>query len=343
MNDNSRQGVLKHSRLRRLKAFILWLFQVAPLLLIAAHVRPVVVLRAVKLIARLPGGFLIAGLFDPNVIRKRIDISFRQKLVPLNCYGGTFLVDVNEHLGYRFFINDGFDPLVLHVSNCLEIDETSILLDIGANIGSTCIPFAMKYNATVIAVEASKNNAFLLLKNAWLNGIRLWPHIVCAVDPLTAGSKEWLQFFSKNGNSAANSIFEEWNPSRSASSSEYVKTTTIDSILENVDLEKIRLVKIDVEGAEAMVLKGFRKLCLLRAPLLFEYRVDVMKRDLNDDGSEMLNVIGDHFDVFGIDELGGSFALCNFDPEKPCANAIAIPKSSREYFLARFQRAQLRT
>jgi FkbM family methyltransferase len=280
------------------------------------------------LLSGLPGGFLVVGMFDPNIIRREINVSFKQKLVPLKCYGGQFLVDVNEHLGYRFFINNGFDPLVLQVSERLEIDETSILLDIGANIGSTCIPFAMKYNAEVIAVEASKNNAFLLLKNAWLNQIKLWPHIVCAVDPLTARSNEWLQFFSKTGNSAANSLFKDWNPSKAASGFEFVKTTTVDSILENVDLKRIRIVKIDVEGAEAMVLRGFRKLSSLQAPLLFEYRVDVMKRDLYVDGSEMLSEIRDDFDLFGIEERGESFALCDFDPERPCANAMAIPKAN---------------
>ena len=260
-----------------LRALIVRCVQTRPFLWLAAHIRPVLFLRAVKLVSKLPGGSLVVRLFDPNVIRKTIDIRFKQKLISLECYDGRFLVDVNEHLGYKFFVNDGFDPLVLQIAKYLEIDEASILLDIGANIGSTCIPFALKYHADVIAIEASKTNALLLLKNASLNKVKLWAHIVCVVDPRTAQSNEWLHFYSKSGNAAANSIFKDWNPSKSVSDVEVVKTMTIDSILQNVDLNRIKIVKIDVEGAEAMALRGFETLSLLRALLLFEYRVDVMK------------------------------------------------------------------
>lgn len=318
-----------------IKILILKLFQSTPSLWITGHFRPLTVLRLVKAISRVPGGTLLVGLFDPNVIRKKLPIKFKQRLVSLKSNGGAFLVDVNEHLGYRFFINNGFDPLVLEVSEFLEIDDKSILLDIGANIGSTCIPFAIKYNAEVIAVEASKQNAFLLLKNASLNKIRIWPHINCAVDGATANKDKWLKFFTSSGNSAANSIFESWNPSKSESDFEFVKTATMDKLLMDVDLKKIKLIKIDVEGAEEIVLRGFESISLTEAPMLFEYRVDVMKRDLNDDGLRLVKLIEKNFYIYGIRENQGSFWLCDFDPKQPYANAIAIPKARKEYFLDR--------
>ena len=335
MNKRPQQDPVTRKAFGILRGFLARGFQTKPFLWVAARIRPVWVLRAVKLLANLPGGVLVVGLFDPNIIRKKLNIRFKQKLVNMECYGGHFLVDVNEHLGYGFFVNDGFDPLVLQVAQYLDIDDTSILLDIGANIGSTCLPFALQYNADVIAVEASKSNALLLLKNASLNKVKLWAHIVCAVDPLTAKSNEWLNLYSKSGNAAANSLFKEWNPSKSTPDVEIVKTMTIDSILQGVDLNRIKIVKIDIEGAEAMALRGFETLSLLQAPLLFEYRIDVMKRDLNDDGSELLQIIDRNFDVFGISAKNEGIALCEFDRQTPCANAIAIPRSRRSYFLQR--------
>lgn len=311
-------------------------FQRKPLFWISGHIRPLILLRLVKFASNLPAGFLLAGLYDPNTIRKKVNIVFKQKLVPLKSYGGDFLVDVNEHLGYRFFINNGFDPLVLRVSELLEIDEKSILLDIGANIGSTCIPFAIRFNAEVIAVEASKQNACLLLKNASLNKVKIWLNIVCAVDPVTARDNNWIQFFSKNGNSAANSIFDSWNPSKATSDYEFTRTTTIDAILSDIDLKRIKIMKLDVEGAEAMVLKGFRKLSEIQAPLLFEYRIDVMKRDLDQDGSEIIKLLDGDFSLFGVDECKGKLFLTPFEPMRSYANAIALPKSNIEYFMKRF-------
>lgn len=307
----------------------------APLLWFTGHFRFRPILSIVRLVRNLPGGIVLVGIFDPNIIRKEIDLTFSPKQVMLKAYGGTFLVDVNEHLGYQFFMARGFDPLVLQIATFLEIDENSILLDIGANIGSTSVPFAMQYGAEIIAVEASKQNAQLLLRNAFLNGVKIQPNIICAVDQSTADASPWLEFFVKSGNSAANSMFDEWNPSKSKSKKEYVKTSTIDKVLENTDQSRIKLIKIDVEGSELSVLKGFTKLPSIGAPLLFEYRVDVMKRDLGDDGVELIQLIRENFDIFGIIERDSGIALCEFDEAKPYANALAIPKSKKDYYLKR--------
>jgi len=321
-----------------LKGIILNIFQSKPLFWLASKMRATFIIKVVRILANLPGGFLFVGMFDPNNIRKKINLTFPQNLQYLKLDKGLFLVDVNEHLGFRFYIYKEFDPLLLKISSFLDIDETNILLDIGANIGSTCIPFAIKYNAAVIAVEASKNNAFLLLKNAWLNQIKLDAHLVCAVDPNTANTRQWIKFFNNNGNSAANSIFPSWNPSLSSAGYEFVKTITIDKILENVNINKICLVKIDVEGSEEMVLKGFSKLKLLNSPIMFEYRIDVMKRDLKEDGSKIIEELSSDFEIYGITKSrDGTVGLINFDPDMPSDNAIAFPRTNKEYYLERFK------
>lgn len=299
---------------------------------LTARLRFVPLLKLVKLVNLVPGGSLLAGLFDPNAIRKNISFRFTEKLVPLQCYGGTFVVDVNEHLGYRFFLNDGFDPIVLELAKKLNLNEDSILLDIGANIGSTSIPFGIRFGGEIIAIEASKKNAHLLVKNASLNRVKIRPHIVCAVDPETFARKPWMTFYRQSGNSAANSLFKSWNPSKVEPDVEHVPTSTVDTVLASVDLSKIAIVKIDVEGAEAMVLKGFDKLAQINAPVLFEYRVDVMRRDLGDDGHQIVRLLSANHIIYGLEETPGDFTLSPFDPSRPYANAIAIPRQGQEHF-----------
>ena len=333
LNLHLRKIIMKNGKL---KNFLVDVSQIRLFLWLTGHIRPLILLRFVKMLSLLPGGKLITGMFDPNIIRKKIHINFKQQLVPLTSYGGHFMVDVNEHLGYHFFIKNGFDSIVQKIAQYLEINEDDILLDIGANIGSTCIPFGIHYGAEIIAVEASKTNASLLLKNAAINKVKIVSHIACAVDPITANNRQWLKFYSKNGNSAANSIFDSWNPSKSEEDYEFVKTTTLDTILADVNLNRIKLIKIDVEGAEAMVIRGFSKLAELDAPLLFEYRVDVMKRDLDQDGSEIVALLKTNFDIFGLNQNDGGLTLTTFYPEKPYDNAIAIPKSKADFFKTKF-------
>lgn len=331
------QANIRISSLSSLKKALLYVSANATLIfLLTARIRLIPLLKLVKLVNLIPGGSLLVGMFDPNAIRKKISFRFEEKLVPLNCYGGRFVVDVNEHLGYRFFINNGFDPIVLEVAEKLNLGKDSILLDIGANIGSTSIPFGIKFGGEIVAIEASKKNAHLLVKNASLNRVKIRPHIVCAVDPDTFAEKKWLTFYRNSGNSAANSIFKSWNPSKIEPDFEYVPTTTVDSILESVDLKNIAIVKIDVEGAEAMVLRGFRKLAEINAPVLFEYRVDVMKRDLGDDGHQIIDLLSQNHIIYGLEETPDDFTLTHFDPSKPYANAIAIPRQGHEYFRRAF-------
>ena len=62
----------------------------------------------------------------------------------------------------------------------------------------------------------------------------------------------------------------------------------------NIDVKKIIISKIDVEGVEEDVLNGSRKFLELNtAPILLEYRNDIMQRDLNTNLSNVYNILSD--------------------------------------------------
>jgi hypothetical protein len=63
------------------------------------------------------------------------------------------------------------------------------------------------------------------------------------------------------------------------------------------------------------------------APIAFEYRIDVMMRDLKDDGSAMIDLLQVNHTIFGIESRKDGYTLVDFDPKVPYENALALPKS----------------
>jgi FkbM family methyltransferase len=145
--------------------------------------------------------------------------------------------------------------------NLQKDNDHDFIIDIGANIGFYTILFAKRYpNYKIISVEASKKIFKQLEQNCNLNNIdasriRLINKATTDVDnkkiqfygieSLSTISKEFLvdlPTYDKNNNP----LFDD----------EIVETTTIDSIVNSENITKISLIKIDVEGAEVLTLKG---------------------------------------------------------------------------------------
>jgi hypothetical protein len=153
------------------------------------------------------------------------------------------------------------------------------------------------------------------------------------VDEETYKSNRFIKLYIKNGNSGASSLFKAWNPSRSESEIEFAKTFIIDDLPQvKQDSKKIKLIKIDVEGSEALVLRGMKNLLQESIPIIFEYRIDIMKRDLNDNGSEMIKLLQENRKIFGITRYKDSYRLVEFDQTKSYENAISLPLSKLDVF-----------
>jgi len=293
-------------------------------------------------LAKLPNGKfkdIVSALFDPNALRKIGRFRLEEKLVKVNpAAGGDYVVNINEHLGYRFFMDQQFDETIHLVAKQISLSENDILLDIGANVGVVSIPVALKTNCEVIAIEASPMNASLLLKNVSLNAVKFRVLNVCAVNRNLFEKSDYIKIYTKRGNSAANSIFQEWNKSQYESAHfELSKSTMLDQVLSDSDLKRIKLVKIDVEGAELEALQGFQKISAIDAPIIFEYRIDVMKRDLNDNGAELINLLRRNYRLWGLRKSqSNKIALIPFNPNLPVANAIGLPLQTISNFTSLF-------
>ncbi len=138
-----------------------------------------------------------------------------------------------------------------------------VVVDVGANVGLTTIDFARRFRkARVLAVEPEAKNFALLEKN-----VRRYRRI----EPVHAAlwsANEPVAF--SNGDAE----FDSFRFGRSeADRSDSVRGVTLDRLMDEHGLERIDLLKIDIEGAERQVFAD---------PSAWIDRVDVMIIELHD-------------------------------------------------------------
>lgn len=156
----------------------------------------------------------------------------------------------------------------------LRLQPGEILLDVGANIGWYSLLLGRHLPAGVLVhgFEPDPDTFALYAGNLRLNGleaVRAWP---CALSD-SPGRKTLYRYSDKN--TGRNSLL----PINQAGSVE-IESLRLDEFVarEGLALERIRFVKIDVEGYESVVLRGMGDL-LPRIPLILsEFSPRYMRR-----------------------------------------------------------------
>ena len=275
-------------------------------------------------------GRKIVSCFDPNTIRKYIFFDLSSKEMEFNFKNLKLQVNIRDHIGYRTYITgEPFEMAVYHLTNKLKPSGRTIIIDIGANIGTASVPACVDNNFELIAIEPSKENLSLLLKNISINGIKAKIYCCALVNKVT---ENYIKLFINKGNTGANSLSSSWNPSVNLDDNrlvEFVPCKTFDEIFfeNNIDIKKIIIIKIDVEGVEEAVLSGSRKFLELNtAPILLEYRNDIMQRDLNSNLNNVYNLLnGLDYEIYSIDK---NYLLDKFIPTNSYENIVAIKRNS---------------
>ncbi len=302
----------------------------APVFYMTARLRYLPILYLIKRFKKFGKlGWILELMWNPNLIRKSVNIFFQENIVKVNTKDFQMYVDVNDEPGYIFFMNESLEKGVQIFAEKLKLKHSDYFLDIGANTGLIAIPVSMISGCKVIAVEASKANASLLLKNAWANNIVMTTYTCCLVDSMTRLKQTWIEFYLNIGNKGASSLHAGWNPSKGKYVTEKVPTATLDEIITEEQLNNIRLVKMDVEGAEDLVFLGGKNLLKTKAPIIFEYRINILRRDTNKTGKEFLDLLRKDYTFFSLSEEG---KLEHFDEENSYKNAVAIPISKLSMF-----------
>jgi FkbM family methyltransferase len=216
-----------------------------------------------KFLKQLPhfkGKFRLARFFWAAYLNKAIDIEISGK------HSITYKVpNAKESIGFELFVNGIYesDFINLIIKN---IPPNGTLLDLGANIGSICIPISkLRPDIKIYAIEASPRVFSYLKYNVEKNNCK---NIIIENKALSTEDNQTVSFYSPPdlfGKGSLNPVF--------TNVAETVRTLTLDSFIKQQGLSDIDFIKIDVEGFEKPVLSsGINLLAGACAPkILFEF------------------------------------------------------------------------
>jgi FkbM family methyltransferase len=137
--------------------------------------------------------------------------------------------------------------------------------DVGANLGYISLSLAKQVgpDGQIAAFEPIPQNADVLRKNIANNGLSN----VRVFDVAASDRKGEAVIRIAGGNFATSSMV--WHKKNSAAEELVIKTVAIDDLVKNGELAEPAFVKIDVEGAEGLALKGMQQTVAQSRPVLF--------------------------------------------------------------------------
>lgn len=175
---------------------------------------------------------------------------------------GRFLVfRTDVGIGKKLRSGGAFEPHTAKIASLVHrLRGGGVLLDVGANIGTFCVPVSRATGCTTHAFEAQRVVSQLLAGNLALNGVDSGHvhHVVLGAPGQIGPARIPVPDYGREGNFGAfatqEHLFRAVSRSRMHESGETedVPLRTLDSYAFN----DVFLVKVDVEGAELHVLQG---------------------------------------------------------------------------------------
>ena len=163
----------------------------------------------------------------------------------------TFRIDPSDYIGHAIIGNGGYETLSLRLARQL-MEKGGLFLDVGANFGLFTFHVGNLRNVQVIAVEPGAKNFCRLQKNRLLNPAAR----VALVNAGLSDREEIVRF--ENPLAGNSGTFRVAVDSSVAESLKYlICLTTLEKLLAEMKAGSVELMKIDVEGFEMEVFKGF--------------------------------------------------------------------------------------
>ena len=174
--------------------------------------------------------------------------------------------------GFRFVIRPGTTdlghatlvPELYELNNWFLPNARGIVVDVGANVGGYTVR-ACRSADLVIAIEPLPDVFRLLQHNVSLNCVK---NNVILVKKAVCDKKGYIELkvprVHKYYASGYASIV------RDSDLAYKVEADTLDNIINSLGIQKINLLKIDIEGAETIALKGMKKTLEITNKLMIE-------------------------------------------------------------------------
>lgn len=187
--------------------------------------------------------------------------------------GVLYDLDLREGIDLSVYLFGGFQKHV-YQNKFTKLADDAVIFDVGANIGSICLPLANVLSKSTVYAFEPTNFAFQkLLKNLELN-----PHLKDRVFPVQTFVSE------EHTENSTLQAFASWRIDGKEDGAEKIhsvhggtqKTTTnrqikIDEFVKENNISRLDYLKIDTDGHELYVLRGAKETLLKFKPtIVFE-------------------------------------------------------------------------
>jgi FkbM family methyltransferase len=173
---------------------------------------------------------------------------------------GVIQIDTRSFIEWWIYMFGSYEGGAVDTLKSL-VNDQSIVFDVGANVGVFTLPLARR-SSVVHAFEPHPRLRARLSENVGLNNLR---NVV--VNPVALSDEVGfgLLFGASHNNQGQGSL------TKRGAATEPIKCelTTLDQYVRSSDLDRVDLIKIDVEGAEFRVLQGASETLTRLRPTLY--------------------------------------------------------------------------
>jgi len=159
--------------------------------------------------------------------------------------------NISLNISGRLFAN-----LVDNVNDgdIFEIDKCETIIDLGSSIGIfSAIALTNNPNLKIITVEMAES-----FYNVCSNTFKDYPNVTTLNNAVHIESDKDIVYYTDNENSEnlGNSIIKNQYDYLNATIEKSIKTISIEDIIKRYDIDKVSLLKMDIEGAEYDIIEN---------------------------------------------------------------------------------------
>jgi FkbM family methyltransferase len=240
----------------------------------------------------------LARFFFKKALSEKRDIRVKGK------YGCIYLLpNLIENVSQEIFIQGIYEKSTSDFF-IKRLKQGGVFLDLGANIGAICVPVGtQRKDCQMVCVEAAPWLYEYLKENLDQNGLGNAKVINKA---LFSTDNEELNFYSPEQKFGKGSLSPNYTDKVTK-----VRTIRLDTLLDELQIKQVDIIKIDVEGYEFQVFQGAEKLLSgENAPdLLFEFEYWAEEAAGIPIGSAQQLLLDKGYKLFKLDSRGRLKAL----------------------------------